>query len=67
MSARKAAKPAVRSTTGGTPDFWRDRPDAFADDEIRFLESVAGQAAMAVANARLHQRTVALSLIGTPS
>ena len=46
----------------GVLDFFRTRFDAFGDDEVRFLESVAIQAAMAIANARLHERTVALSL-----
>lgn len=46
----------------GVLDFFRPATDAFGDDELRFLESVAGQIAMAIANARLHGRTVALSL-----
>ena len=46
----------------GVLDFFRPAADAFPEDEIRFLESVAGQAALAIANARLHERTVALSL-----
>lgn len=46
----------------GVLDFFRPAPETFAEDEIRFLESVAGQAAMAIANARLHERTLALSL-----
>jgi diguanylate cyclase (GGDEF)-like protein len=46
----------------GVLDFWRGRPDAFGDDEIRFLRSVAGQAAMAIANARLHRRALELSV-----
>jgi diguanylate cyclase (GGDEF)-like protein len=46
----------------GVLDFWRDRPDAFPPEDLRFLESVADLAAMAVANARLHHRAVALSL-----
>ncbi|GEJ56207.1 sensor domain-containing diguanylate cyclase [Anaeromyxobacter diazotrophicus] len=46
----------------GALDFFRPAPDAFGEDELRFLESVAGQLAMAIANARLHERTVALSL-----
>ena len=46
----------------GVLDFFRPTPDGFPDDEMSFLESVAGQAAMAIANARLHERTVRLSL-----
>jgi diguanylate cyclase (GGDEF)-like protein len=46
----------------GVLDFWRDQPDAFSEEDLRFLGSVADQAAIAVSNARLHQRTVALSL-----
>ncbi len=46
----------------GVLDFFRPAPDAFGEDEIRFLQSAAAQAAMAIANARLHERTVALSL-----
>jgi diguanylate cyclase (GGDEF)-like protein len=46
----------------GVLDFFRPAPDAFGEDEIRFLESVAGQAGMAIANARLHEKTLALSL-----
>jgi diguanylate cyclase (GGDEF)-like protein len=46
----------------GVLDFFRTRLDAFGDDEVRFLESIASQAAMAISNARLHERTVALSL-----
>ena len=46
----------------GVLDFFRPVKDAFADDEVSFLESVASQAAMAIANARLHERTVALTL-----
>jgi diguanylate cyclase (GGDEF)-like protein len=46
----------------GVLDFFRPTVDAFSDDEVAFLCSVASQAAMAIANARLHERTVALSL-----
>ncbi len=46
----------------GVLDFCRPVIDAFGDDEVSFLQSVASQAAMAIANARLHERTVALSL-----
>jgi diguanylate cyclase (GGDEF)-like protein len=46
----------------GVLDFFRPVKDGFRDDEVSFLESVASQAAMAIANARLHERTVALSL-----
>ena len=46
----------------GVLDFFRPVKNAFGDDEVSFLQSVASQAAMAIANARLHERTVALSL-----
>jgi diguanylate cyclase (GGDEF)-like protein len=46
----------------GVLDFFRTRFDAFEDEEVRFLESVASQATVAIANARLHERTVALTL-----
>jgi diguanylate cyclase (GGDEF)-like protein len=46
----------------GVLDFWRPLPGAFTAEDIRFLASVADQAAMAIANARLHEETVALSL-----
>ena len=46
----------------GVLDFFRPVKDGFGDDEVSFLESVASLAAMAIANARLHERTVALSL-----
>jgi len=46
----------------GVLDFFRTRVDAFGDGEVRFLQSVASQAAMAIANAKLHERTVALTL-----
>lgn len=46
----------------GVLDFFRPVKDAFGDDEVSFLESLASQAAMAIANARMHERTVTLSL-----
>jgi diguanylate cyclase (GGDEF)-like protein len=46
----------------GVLDIFRPVKDAFGNDEVSFLESVASQAAMAIANARLHERTVALTL-----
>ncbi len=46
----------------GVLDFFRPVVDGFPDDEMDFLESVAGQAAMAIANAGLHERTLKLSL-----
>jgi diguanylate cyclase (GGDEF)-like protein len=46
----------------GVLDFFRTRVDAFDAEEVRFLEAVASQAAVAIANARLHQAAVALSL-----
>ncbi len=52
----------ARGECAGVLDFFRPEKDAFGDDEISFLESVASLAAMAIANARLHERTVALSL-----
>src|SRR6266542_827707 len=52
----------VQGECVGVLDFFRPVVDAFGDDEVRFLQSVASQAAMAIANARLHERAVALSL-----
>ncbi|MFL5262702.1 MAG: diguanylate cyclase [Anaeromyxobacteraceae bacterium] len=46
----------------GVLDFFRTRVDAFGEEEVLFLRSVASQAAMAIANARLHERAVALTL-----
>ncbi len=46
----------------GTFDFFRPTVDAFGEEEVRFLQAVASQAAMAIANARLHERSVELSL-----
>ncbi|MFL5271613.1 MAG: GAF domain-containing protein, partial [Anaeromyxobacteraceae bacterium] len=46
----------------GVLDFFRTRVDAFGEEEVLFLRSVASQAAMAIANARLHERAVAASL-----
>ncbi len=47
------------------------RPGGLADDEVRVLEAIAGQAALAIANARLHARVVRLSrtdpLTGMPN
>jgi diguanylate cyclase (GGDEF)-like protein len=46
----------------GVLDLYRPATGAFDDEDVRFLELAALQAAMAVANARLHERAVALSL-----
>jgi diguanylate cyclase (GGDEF)-like protein len=46
----------------GVLDFWRAEADAFSVADLRFLGSVADQAAMAITNARLHQRAIALSM-----
>jgi diguanylate cyclase (GGDEF)-like protein len=46
----------------GVLDLYHPAADAFDAEEVRFLELVARQAAMALANARLHARAVALSL-----
>ncbi|HTP27633.1 MAG TPA: diguanylate cyclase [Anaeromyxobacteraceae bacterium] len=51
-----------QGTCVGALDFFRPTIDAFGDDEIAFLDSVASQAAMAVSNAHLHEKTVELSL-----
>ena len=45
----------------GVLSLFRPVIDAFPEDEVRLLSSVASQAAMAVANARLHQKMVRLS------
>ncbi|BDG05923.1 diguanylate cyclase [Anaeromyxobacter oryzae] len=45
----------------GVLAFFRPARDAFPADEVRLLESVAGQAAIAIENARLHQKMVRLS------
>jgi diguanylate cyclase (GGDEF)-like protein len=41
---------------------FRPTPHGFLPDQVRLLESVAGQAAIAIENARLHQQMVRLSL-----
>jgi diguanylate cyclase (GGDEF)-like protein len=46
----------------GVLDFWRPERDAFDDEAVRFLGLVADQAAMAISNARAHQRAVQLSV-----
>jgi len=46
----------------GVLDFFRPKVDGFGEEELSFLQSVASQAAMAVSNARLFERTVTLSL-----
>jgi diguanylate cyclase (GGDEF)-like protein len=46
----------------GVLDLFRPVVDAFSQEEVRLLQSVANQAAMAIVNARLHQKTVTLSL-----
>jgi diguanylate cyclase (GGDEF)-like protein len=45
----------------GVLAFFRPTQDAFAPAEVRLLESVAGQAGIAIENARLHQQMVRLS------
>lgn len=45
----------------GVLDLFRPAVDAFAEDEVQLLQSVASLAAMAIANARLHQEMVKLS------
>jgi diguanylate cyclase (GGDEF)-like protein len=45
----------------GVLDLFRPVVDAFTEDEVRLLQSVASLAAMAIANARLHQEMVKLS------
>jgi len=42
--------------------FFRGRIDGFLPDEMKLVSSIAGQAALAMANARLYEKTVALSL-----
>ncbi|HUK65590.1 MAG TPA: diguanylate cyclase [Anaeromyxobacteraceae bacterium] len=51
-----------RGACVGVLDFFRPVADGFADSEVEFLKSVADLAAIAIANARLHERTVLLSL-----
>lgn len=51
-----------RGACVGVLDLFRPARDAFGQDELRLLRAVADQAAMAIANARLHERTVRLSL-----
>ncbi len=46
----------------GALSFMRPEIDAFQPSEVRLLEAVARQAALAISNARLYQRTVELSL-----
>ncbi|HET7752265.1 MAG TPA: diguanylate cyclase [Anaeromyxobacteraceae bacterium] len=46
----------------GVLDLYRPAPNAFDDEDVRFVELAAQQVAMAVANARLHQHAVTLSL-----
>ena len=50
-----------QGTCVGVLDFFRPTPDGFSAEEIELLQAVASQAAMAIANARLYQRTLALS------
>ncbi len=45
----------------GVLDLFRPVVDGFSEAEVRLLQSVASQAAMAIANARLHQQMVKLS------
>src|SRR5207245_891295 len=46
----------------GVLNFSRPKIAAFSPDEVKLLQSVANQAAMAIVNARLYQETVELSL-----
>ncbi len=46
----------------GVINFERPERDGFMQEEIEFLSAVADQAAMAVKNAQLHEKTVELSL-----
>jgi diguanylate cyclase (GGDEF)-like protein len=46
----------------GVLNFRKREPASFAEAEMRLLESVANQAAMAIVNARLHEETVELSI-----
>jgi diguanylate cyclase (GGDEF)-like protein len=46
----------------GVLELFRPVADAFSEDDFRLLQAVANQAAMAIANARLHQKMVKLSL-----
>ncbi len=46
----------------GLLNFSRPEVGAFSAEEVKLLKSVAGQAALAIANARLYQETVELSL-----
>ncbi|WP_242395343.1 sensor domain-containing diguanylate cyclase [Anaeromyxobacter oryzisoli] len=50
-----------QSACVGILTFFRPGRQAFPADEVRLLESVAGQAAIAIENARLHQKMVRLS------
>ena len=42
--------------------FTRDRVDDFGADEIKLLGAIAGQAALAISNARLYEQKVSLSI-----
>ncbi|RMG14572.1 MAG: diguanylate cyclase [Deltaproteobacteria bacterium] len=46
----------------GALSFMRPEVDAFRESEVALLEAVARQAALAISNAQLYQRTVELSL-----
>jgi diguanylate cyclase (GGDEF)-like protein len=46
----------------GVLNFRKTERCAFGEDEVRLLQSVANQAAMAIVNARLYQATVELSI-----
>ncbi len=46
----------------GVMSFSRPTVHAFAPDDVKLLAAIANQAAMAIVNARLHQKTVELSL-----
>jgi diguanylate cyclase (GGDEF)-like protein len=45
----------------GVMNLNRPRPDSFSKKEIRLAETIAAQAALAIANARLYQQTLELS------
>ena len=51
-----------QDTCVGVLDLYRPASDAFDDEDVRFLELAAQQVATAIANARLHQHAVTLSL-----
>lgn len=46
----------------GVLQFTRQIVDGFTNDEIKLVGSIAGQAALAIANARLYEQTLALTI-----